>query len=138
MKSVFTTINSLLKKTFVAGFLFLGVVALPELCQAGFFDPVKVSISSRVVVSSNTETATQLLSYDGSGGDVILYVNDNSTCNENSLLIDDVASDFSTSSTTGTARIPVDQIFYFRSYGGSLYGLSSTTCTLTVDVIKKK
>ena len=131
-----------LKKVLLSG-LFGGLLILlglvgPSVVEAGWGPPTRVIDGFRIVVATETVGPTQLLSYTGGSEEVIIYANDNSSCVSNNLLIDDVSADFSTSVTTGTSRIPTDTFFYFGEFQGNLYALSDSTCSITVDIWRKK
>lgn len=104
--------------------------------RAGLLGSSSLDTKNRIVVSS--ETPTQLLSYKTTGDDVFIYVNDDSGCSDDALMVDFVSTNFSTSVTTGTSRIPHSILWEFGKYRGNLYGLSSAGCSLTVDIWRKK
>ena len=131
-----------LKKVLLSG-LFGGLLILlglvgPSVVEAGWGPPTRVIDGFRIVVATETVGPTQLLSYTGGSEELIIYANYNSSCLSNNLLIDDVSADFSTSVTKGTSRIPTDTFFYFGEFQGNLYALSDSTCSITVDIWRKK
>lgn len=131
-------LNKVLLSCLFWGLSILLGLAGPSVVEAGWGPPTKVLDGFRIVVDTETVGPTQLLSYNGGSEEVIIYANDNASCVSNNLLLDDVSADFSTSVTTGTSRIPTDTFFYFGDFQGNLFGLSDSTCTLTVDIWRKK
>lgn len=131
-------LKKILPSCLFGGLLILSGLVGPSVVEAGWGPPTKVIDGFRIVVATETVGPTQLLSYTGGSEEVIIFANDNSSCVSNTLLIDDISADFSTSVTTGTSRIPTDTFFYFGDFQGNLFALSDSTCSLTVDIWRKK
>ena len=130
--------NKILISCLYGGLLILLGLVGPSDVEAGWGPPTKVIDGFRIVVATETIGPTRLLSYIGGGEEVIIFANDNAACASNTLLLDDISADFSTSVTTGTSRIPMDTLFYFGDFQGDLFALSDSTCTITVDIWRKK
>lgn len=99
-----------------------------------------------VSVSTTPSSPTTLLSAVNRGGSVYVLLHwsgSGTKPNGEYLLLSSSSSGFSTSASTGTARIPagnsIDAGLYLGTYNGPLYGVVvGTTTAQNVTVIRKK
>lgn len=116
-------------------YLIAGLLVLAFCAQV----PAAVTISSsfRVCVSTNAASPTEVIAADQRADSTMLI---NSTTDY--FYIGDADTTFSTSDTTGTARIPANSSITLdgpkQPYKGSVYGVSGGSGDLCLDVIRTK
>lgn len=129
--------------SFAFGVALLLLVVGP-LCPARAGTGTYMDISQQVLVSTNPASPTTLIAATQSAyADIRIICNQYSNAGEN-VLIQSSSAGFSTSITTGTARIPclpstVQQIDYMiTDYRGAIYAITTSTYQIPISVWRKR
>lgn len=122
-----------------AASLLIGAGPLRSVCAGTYFD-----VASIVMVSSTTAQPSTLLAPGNQAeADVRILCTQLNQVGE-TILIRSSSTGFSTSLTTGTARIPclpntVQQLdFFIDDYRGPLYAITTSTYPIPVSIWRKK
>lgn len=122
-----------------AALLLLGAGSLRPVFAAVYFD-----VSSQVSISTITTSPTLLLAPTNTPYAAVRLICTQLNVVGENVLLSSSATGFSTSVTTGTARLPclpytVQQLdFFIDDYTGPLYAVSNSTYPMNVSVWRKK
>lgn len=124
------------------GGLLLLVAGPRRPCLAGTY----LETNTQVSVSTTPSSPTQIIAattWQGDVGVLLIWSGSGTKPNGEYLLLSSSNSGFSTSASTGTARVPASNLeserLWLKDYTGPLYGvIVGTTSAQNVSVIRKK